>query len=178
MSCADATPHKSSGIFTMRGTLLLSLAGLGVFNWWLGYTSLGRNLLVDQELVDVPAARLCERWVVFRFESNLEALDKALGLQDWCLVAVGNTHLIQGRRGVRTVDEWMSEQGPDVENLLEGNATSKNLGYLYAMSQGAQIVLELDDSVSLLVRFRGPMTSQKQRPVSHNQDSIPCTNRS
>lgn len=109
-----------------------------------------------------------EKWIVvttIHYPSN--ALKKLAALKDWRLVVVGDR---------KTPKDWQLENceflsiekqqtlGYEIIPLLpENHYSRKNIGYLYALSQGAKVIYETDDDNELIDGI--PLLSEEEELV-------------
>lgn len=99
----------------------------------------------------------CEKWVVMAAVSpDSNTLKQLQALPDWCIVVVGDTNTpkdfnIDGPRSVHLDRKAQEQLGYEILHHPSSSAFSyKNIGYLFAMHHGAQVIYDTDSDNELL----------------------------
>lgn len=97
----------------------------------------------------------CEKWgVLTTIFKPSEAVRRMLYLRDWCLVIVGDKGKptdytlmtsVKGRMYFLNQTEQLNMKSNFADSLSWNSFGRKNIGYLYAIAHGAQIILDFDD---------------------------------
>ena len=107
----------------------------------------------------------CEKWGVLTtiFEPS-EAVRRMLYLTDWCLVIVGDkgkpesyklSTSLKTRMYFLNENDQLTMKSRFVKELPWNSFGRKNIGYLYAMAHGAQVIWDFDDDNTLKFWLNG-----------------------